>query len=167
MTNPTRMTILLFLGRLVLYDLQSSPIWRPPKRHRCNHATQSPRPTTTQASANPPSVPPPDSTPDQPKLTGYRLLVVSLTIGFGTAQAILTYQGHKFAPTTLAWISGIVITLFLAWVGWYENIRSYENLRYWLFERDYTSDIVRSYAKGLSQVTIPGATELGALCTPF
>jgi hypothetical protein len=64
-----------------------------------------------QAYANPPSVPLPDSTPDKPKLTGYRLLAVSLTIGFGTAQAILTYQGHTFAPTTLGWIFGIVITL--------------------------------------------------------
>ncbi|KIJ12929.1 hypothetical protein PAXINDRAFT_82093 [Paxillus involutus ATCC 200175] len=101
-----------------------------------------------QASSNPPSVPLPDSTPDKPKLTGYRLLVVSLTIGFGTAQAILTYQRHTFTPTTLGWIFGIVITLFLAWLGWYENIRSYANLRYWLFERDYISDVCRLLWKG-------------------
>jgi hypothetical protein len=85
-------------------------------------AEEAPHPTTAttpprapapppQAYANPPSVPLPDSTPDKPKLTGYRLLAVSLTIGFGTAQAILTYQRHTFAPTTLGWIFGIVITL--------------------------------------------------------
>ncbi|KAF8841845.1 hypothetical protein BDN67DRAFT_478063 [Paxillus ammoniavirescens] len=127
---------------------------------------EAPHPTTTttppralatppQASANPPSVPPPDSTPDKPKLTGYRLLVVSLTTGFGTAQAILTYQGHTFAPTTLGWIFGIVITLFLAWLGWYENIRSYANLRYWLFERDYISDVCWLLWKGFITGTQP------------
>ncbi|KIJ18271.1 hypothetical protein PAXINDRAFT_179526, partial [Paxillus involutus ATCC 200175] len=55
---------------------------------------------------------------------------------------------HTFAPTTLGWIFGIVITLSLTWLGWYENIRSYANLRYWLFERDYKSDICWLLWKG-------------------
>ncbi|KAF9221699.1 hypothetical protein BS17DRAFT_647368, partial [Gyrodon lividus] len=77
----------------------------------------------------------------QAKLTGYRLLVVSLTIVFGTAQAVLTLQGQKSAPPTLGWVFGVVITLFLIWLGWYENVRSHETLRYRLFEKDYTSDV--------------------------
>jgi hypothetical protein len=41
-----------------------------------------------------------------------------------------------------------VVSDSLAWLGWYENIRSYANLRYWLFERDYISDVCWLLWKG-------------------
>jgi len=108
----------------------------------------------------------PLQTATRPKLTGYRLLVVSTTVAFGSAKAILTSQGRKLAPTTLEWIFGIIITLLsgfshlcrsfdnplrhirLIWLGWYENLRRFGSLGYLLFEKDYACDIYKAFKGG-------------------
>jgi hypothetical protein len=46
-----------------------------------------------------------------PKLTGYRLIVIALTVGFGLSKAILCYKGKSIAPITLEWVFGVVIYL--------------------------------------------------------
>lgn len=46
-----------------------------------------------------------------PKLTGYRLMVIVLTVGFGLSKAILTYRGESIAPTTLEWVFSVVVFL--------------------------------------------------------
>ncbi|TFK32257.1 hypothetical protein BDQ12DRAFT_566462, partial [Crucibulum laeve] len=56
-----------------------------------------------------------------PKVTAYRLIVIVLTFGFGLAKAIVTYQGKAIYSVTLEWIFGVVIFLFLYWLGLYEN----------------------------------------------
>jgi hypothetical protein len=46
-----------------------------------------------------------------PKITPYRLLVLMVTVSFGTTKAILTYKGETIAPITLEWIAGVVVSL--------------------------------------------------------
>ena len=46
-----------------------------------------------------------------PKLTGYRLIVIVLTVGFTLSKAILSYQNKLIAPITLEWVFGVVISL--------------------------------------------------------
>ncbi|KAF9480520.1 hypothetical protein BDN70DRAFT_877510 [Pholiota conissans] len=46
-----------------------------------------------------------------PKLTGYRLLVIFLTAGFGLSKAKLSYNGQSTAPNTLDWLYGVVAFL--------------------------------------------------------
>ena len=44
------------------------------------------------------------------KLTGYRLLNMSVIFAFGTSKAILTYMGRSAMPTTLEFIGGTLLT---------------------------------------------------------
>lgn len=46
-----------------------------------------------------------------PKVTGYRLLVIGLTAGFGLSKAKLSYQGQSTAPNTLDWLYGVIAFL--------------------------------------------------------
>ncbi|KAI9459827.1 hypothetical protein F5148DRAFT_274400 [Russula earlei] len=55
------------------------------------------------------------------KLTGYRLLNMSVVFLFGLTKAILTYMGQSAAPTTLDWILGSFLAVFLYWIGLYES----------------------------------------------
>jgi len=45
------------------------------------------------------------------KLTGYRLLNMSVIFDFCLAKAILTYMGQSVAPTTLDLVAGGVLTV--------------------------------------------------------
>ena len=45
------------------------------------------------------------------KLTGYRLLNMSVVFTFGVAKAILTYMGESAMPTTLDWIGGAFLAV--------------------------------------------------------
>ena len=45
------------------------------------------------------------------KLTGYRLLNMSVVFIFGMAKAILTYMGRSAVPTTLDWIGGAFLAV--------------------------------------------------------
>ena len=49
-----------------------------------------------------------------PRMTGYRLLTLLLTAGFGLSKAKLSYEGYSTAPNTLDWLYGVVA--FLMWV---------------------------------------------------
>ncbi|TDL24731.1 hypothetical protein BD410DRAFT_59028 [Rickenella mellea] len=70
-----------------------------------------------------------------PRLTLYRLLVISLTAGFGLAKAILTYLGQSLGSTTLEWVFAVVICLFLYFLGLFETHAPLSAP--WLFEKDY------------------------------
>jgi hypothetical protein len=45
------------------------------------------------------------------KLTGYRLLNVTLLSAFGMSRVVLQYKGQPVAPTTLEWVMGVVLTI--------------------------------------------------------
>jgi hypothetical protein len=55
--------------------------------------------------------PKPANKPWRPKLTGYRLLYIVLTAGFGISKAVLSYEGYSTAPNTLDWIYGVGVFL--------------------------------------------------------
>jgi hypothetical protein len=46
------------------------------------------------------------------KLTGYRLLNMSVVFVFGITKAILTYMGQSALPTTLDWVSGAFLAVW-------------------------------------------------------
>ena len=46
-----------------------------------------------------------------PKITPYRLAVISTTLCLGTVKAVLTQQGRSIAPITIEWIMGVVLVL--------------------------------------------------------
>lgn len=56
-----------------------------------------------------------DEEPQQPlllvKLTGYRLLTMTVITTFGTVKAVLAYRGDSVAPNTLDWFIGVFITI--------------------------------------------------------
>ncbi|KAF8967693.1 hypothetical protein BDZ97DRAFT_505399 [Flammula alnicola] len=74
-----------------------------------------------------------------PKMTGYRILVIFLTAGFGLSKAKLSYQGKSTAPNTLDWMYGVVAFLILYWLGIYER-HSMHNMRL-MFEVDYLAGL--------------------------
>ena len=43
------------------------------------------------------------------KVTGYRLLNVTVLCAFGISRVVLMYQGQTAVPTTLEWVMGVVI----------------------------------------------------------
>lgn len=47
----------------------------------------------------------------QPRLTGYQILYVIFTAGFGLSKAGLAYRGYSTTPTTLDWLYGVVVFL--------------------------------------------------------
>ena len=49
-----------------------------------------------------------------PKISPYRFMVLSIPLAIGTVKAALSLKGSATTPTTLEWISGIVI--YLLWV---------------------------------------------------
>ena len=49
-----------------------------------------------------------------PKITAYRLLVISTTISLGSAKAIATLFGKSYASTTIEWIGGVVVFTVLS-----------------------------------------------------
>ncbi|TDL24732.1 hypothetical protein BD410DRAFT_718406 [Rickenella mellea] len=77
------------------------------------------------------------------KLTGYRLIVILTTAGFGLSKAALSYHGKSTAPTTLEWLYGIVITVGLYWIGLYEH-NSSQRLPL-LFTKDYAAPLWRIF----------------------
>jgi len=58
------------------------------------------------------------------KVTGYRLLDITLLLAFGIAKAVLTYWERSVISAPLDWIMGtlIVIMIALFWLGLYENV---------------------------------------------
>ncbi|KDQ58460.1 hypothetical protein JAAARDRAFT_176422 [Jaapia argillacea MUCL 33604] len=89
----------------------------------------------------------------RPQFTGYRALVILLTVGFGSLKAILSYKNLTIASTTVEWISGVVIYVGLFWLGLYET--AHPSAIPWLFERDYTHS-VRRFVNPRAVVTTRG-----------
>ncbi|CAA7263500.1 unnamed protein product [Cyclocybe aegerita] len=73
-----------------------------------------------------------------PKLTPYRLVVLSTTIGLGTAKAISSYIGYDTISITLEWISGVVLFLVLHLSGHYDSPSSKPASKFlrWIFDID-------------------------------
>ncbi|KAF8166853.1 hypothetical protein BJ912DRAFT_862948 [Pholiota molesta] len=69
----------------------------------------------------PNSIPKP---PDRwhPKITVYRLMIVLLGFGLGTAKAWATWRGETILSITLEWISAVVISSILFILSWYDNL---------------------------------------------
>ncbi|TDL15766.1 hypothetical protein BD410DRAFT_796040 [Rickenella mellea] len=72
-----------------------------------------------------------------PELTGYRLILITLTTSFGASKAILAYQGRSAAPTTVEWVFGVIIGTTLYWLSLYEDTEANYYRIPWLFEIDY------------------------------
>ncbi|THH28102.1 hypothetical protein EUX98_g6082 [Antrodiella citrinella] len=66
-------------------------------------------------------------------------------ITFGTVKAILTAQGQSTAPTVLDWVSGVVLSVALYWIGLWEPVRP--RVLVWFFHTDYTSAIVTFFGR--------------------
>ncbi|KAF9479352.1 hypothetical protein BDN70DRAFT_694601 [Pholiota conissans] len=56
-----------------------------------------------------------------PKLTVYRVIVLSAGIMLGTAKAWETSRGETVIPITLEWISGVVVSLSLFILSWFDE----------------------------------------------
>jgi len=76
------------------------------------------------------------------KVTGYRLLNITLLLAFGVSRVALMYKGQALAPTILEWVMGMVITLGLYWLGLYESIDP--PIWPWLFHKDYSRPLLRN-----------------------
>ena len=50
----------------------------------------------------------------QPKVTIYRLLVISTTIALGSAKAVAVFYGKSYVSTTIEWIAGVVVSTALS-----------------------------------------------------
>jgi len=78
-------------------------------------------------------------------MTGYRILVIVLTAGFGLSKAKLSYEGYSTAPNTLDWLYGVVAFLVLYWLGIYER-HAMHNMPL-MFEVDYVAVLWRFITK--------------------
>ncbi|KDR70539.1 hypothetical protein GALMADRAFT_877852 [Galerina marginata CBS 339.88] len=71
-----------------------------------------------------------------PKITPYRLIVPSTTIGLGSAKAVLTQSGSTVIPTTLEWLVGTVLFLLFFSISAYDSRETFPKSLSWLFEYD-------------------------------
>ncbi|KIM40766.1 hypothetical protein M413DRAFT_446149 [Hebeloma cylindrosporum] len=71
-----------------------------------------------------------------PRITPYRLLVLVVTVSFGMTKAVLTYKDETIIPITLEWIAGVVVSLFLFFLGIYESGNAVPRYLSWMFEPD-------------------------------
>ncbi|KDQ58459.1 hypothetical protein JAAARDRAFT_154948 [Jaapia argillacea MUCL 33604] len=90
-----------------------------------------------------------------PQFTGYRALVILLTVGFGSLKAISSYTNLTIVSTAVEWIFGVVVYIGLFWLGLYET--THPSAIPWLFERDYTHS-VRRFVNPPAVVTNRGGT---------
>ena len=49
-----------------------------------------------------------------PKITVYRLLIISTTISLGSAKAIATFHGKSYISTTIEWVAGVAVFCLLS-----------------------------------------------------
>ncbi|TDL19145.1 hypothetical protein BD410DRAFT_727524 [Rickenella mellea] len=70
-----------------------------------------------------------------PRLTGYRIIILVLTVIFGIWKAALMYMGQNIAPNMLDWEFGVVCITGLYWLGWYE--KSHPAWMGWIFAENY------------------------------
>ncbi|KAI0288756.1 hypothetical protein BC826DRAFT_656880 [Russula brevipes] len=72
------------------------------------------------------------------KLTGCRLVNMSIILVFGIWKAVLSYRGQSAAPTTLEFVAGTLLALIVYYVGQFQEERP-ETCPYF-FEYDLTRD---------------------------
>jgi len=95
-----------------------------------------------QITVEPATEPPTEQSPEagRPpllvKLTGYRLLVVVVTIVLGTAKLVLIYRGQSLAPTWLDFTTAVLLALVFWYLGLYENVTP--PVATWFFHTDHT-----------------------------
>ncbi|KIM49824.1 hypothetical protein M413DRAFT_438943 [Hebeloma cylindrosporum] len=82
-----------------------------------------------------------------PKITVYRLLVISTTISLGSAKAAATFNGKSYVSITIEWISGVAVFCSLFMVGWFEGDSSHYPKLAWLFESDLIRLTWRAFKK--------------------
>ncbi|KIM49829.1 hypothetical protein M413DRAFT_116606 [Hebeloma cylindrosporum] len=71
-----------------------------------------------------------------PRITVYRLLVVSTTISLGSAKAVATFYGKSYVSTTIEWVAGVAVFSLLFMLGWFEESPlEYPKLA-WMFDCD-------------------------------
>ncbi|KDQ48973.1 hypothetical protein JAAARDRAFT_212352 [Jaapia argillacea MUCL 33604] len=70
------------------------------------------------------------------RISCYRLVSAVSVVAFGVPKAIAAYQNAQVTATTLDWISGISLSLFIMVAGWWEQDSS-SRLK-WLFDTDWT-----------------------------
>ncbi|KIM49827.1 hypothetical protein M413DRAFT_408142 [Hebeloma cylindrosporum] len=75
----------------------------------------------------------------QPKITLYRLLVISTTISLGSAKAVAVFYGKSYVSITIEWIAGVAVSIFLYILGLYES--NPFNMMPYLFEIHYDNQV--------------------------
>ncbi|KDR70538.1 hypothetical protein GALMADRAFT_877822 [Galerina marginata CBS 339.88] len=75
----------------------------------------------------------PDTPSWHPKITPYRLIVLSTTVILGSAKALLTERGSIIVPITLEWLTGTVLFLL---VSAYDSRETIPPSLSWLFDND-------------------------------
>ncbi|KAI0246436.1 hypothetical protein BJV78DRAFT_1286418 [Lactifluus subvellereus] len=57
------------------------------------------------------------------KLTGYRLLKITVILAFGISKAVFAYRGQSVVPTMPEWVAGTFLAVILYWLGLFETER--------------------------------------------
>ncbi|KDR80384.1 hypothetical protein GALMADRAFT_242782 [Galerina marginata CBS 339.88] len=80
--------------------------------------------------------PEPSSSAWHPRITPYRLVNLLVPICIGTAKAAASQRGSSTVPTTLEWVSGVVVFLVLFHAGSYEAKVHIPLFIAWAFKKD-------------------------------
>ncbi|KDQ51248.1 hypothetical protein JAAARDRAFT_535740 [Jaapia argillacea MUCL 33604] len=88
------------------------------------------------------------------RISCYRLVSAVSVVAFGVPKAIAAYQNAQVTATTLDWISGISLSLFIMVAGWWEQ--DPPSCLKWFFDTDWTPrkpnwEVYRHAAKVLSE----------------
>ncbi|KDQ51262.1 hypothetical protein JAAARDRAFT_211221 [Jaapia argillacea MUCL 33604] len=82
------------------------------------------------------STAPEDNTRPRYRVSCYRLVSAIFLLGFGVPKAIAASKNEQVTATTLDWISGVSLSLFIMVAGWWEQDPP-SRLR-WFFDTDWT-----------------------------
>ncbi|KDR71381.1 hypothetical protein GALMADRAFT_159537 [Galerina marginata CBS 339.88] len=88
-----------------------------------------------------------------PKITPYRAIVLTSTVGFGTAKGVLAQRGSTIASITVEWLLGTVIFLLMFSVNAYDSDSGNDAPRFlsWLFQ----PDCMNSAWRVLATISVP------------
>ncbi|KAJ6516716.1 hypothetical protein C8R47DRAFT_403105 [Mycena vitilis] len=70
-------------------------------------------------------------------VTPWRMLSTVITVALGAYKAIATYSGQTLGPATMDWIIGIVWTLIVYWVSFFDDPTSSDSS--WFFTLDIST----------------------------
>ncbi|KDR84522.1 hypothetical protein GALMADRAFT_133798 [Galerina marginata CBS 339.88] len=71
-----------------------------------------------------------------PKITPYRLLTLTTTVGFGTWKTVSTQEGSTTTSTTIEWVTGTLLALLFFSVSSYDSREDAPWILQWLFKPD-------------------------------